>query len=65
MKRRAPTVRDIRAILRKAGVPLSEVKSEKKYGPRHLTEGADSKFGADFATRRDAMRAAEHIARRR
>ena len=24
-----------------------------------------SKFGADFATRRDAMRAAEHLARRK
>jgi len=41
VKRRIPTVRGIRAILRKAGVPLSEYKSEKKYGPRYLTEGAD------------------------
>jgi len=40
MKRRAPTVRDIRAILRKAGVPLSEYKSEVKRGPRYRTVGA-------------------------
>lgn len=38
---RTPTVRGIRAILRKAGVPLSEFKSEKKYGPRYRTNGAD------------------------
>ena len=41
MKRRIPTVRGIRAILRKAGVPLSEYKSEVKRGPRYLTVGAD------------------------
>jgi len=41
MKPRTPTVRGIRAILRKAGVPLSEFKSEVKRGPRYLTEGAD------------------------
>ncbi len=41
MKRKIPTVRGIRAILRKAGVPLCELKSEVKRGPRHLTVGAD------------------------
>ena len=38
---RTPTVRGIRAILRRAGVPLSEYKSEVKRGPRHVAEGAD------------------------
>lgn len=41
MKRRIPTVRGIRAILRKAGVPLSEFRSEVKRGPRYRTDGAD------------------------
>jgi len=41
VKRRIPTVRGIRAILRKAGVPLSEYKSEVKHGPRYRTVGAD------------------------
>lgn len=40
MKRRIPTVRGIRSILRKAGVPLSEFKSEVKRGPRYRTVGA-------------------------
>lgn len=40
MKRRIPTVRGIRAILREAGVPLSEYKAEVKRGPRHRTVGA-------------------------
>lgn len=41
MKRKPPTVRGIRTILRNAGVPLSEYKSEVKRGPRYRTEGAD------------------------
>ncbi len=41
MSRKPPTVRGIRAILRKAGVPLSELKAEVKYGPRYSTPGAD------------------------
>lgn len=41
MTRKPPTVRSIRAILRKAGVPLSEFKSEVKHGPRYPTVGAD------------------------
>lgn len=41
MKQKPPTVRGIRAILRKAGVPLCEFKSEVKRGPRYLTVGAD------------------------
>lgn len=41
MKRSIPTVRGVRSILRKAGVPLCEYKSEVKRGPRHLTVGAD------------------------
>lgn len=41
MTRKPPTVRGIRAILRKAGVPLSEFRSEAKHGPRRTTVGAD------------------------
>ena len=41
MTRKPPTVRGIRAILRKAGVQLSEFKAEAKRGPRYSTVGAD------------------------
>ena len=41
MTRKPPTVRGIRAILRKAGVPLTEYKAEVKYGARRQTVGAD------------------------
>ena len=41
MTRKPLTVRGIRAILRKAGVPLTEYKAEVKYGARYPTVGAD------------------------
>jgi hypothetical protein len=41
MRRRRINVRSIRAILRNAGVPLSEFVSDVKGGPRRATVGAD------------------------
>lgn len=41
MTRKPPTVRGIRATLRKAGVPLTEYRAEFKHGPRQPTVGAD------------------------
>ncbi len=41
MIRKPITVRRIRAILRTAGVPLSELRSEVKRGPRYMTVGVD------------------------